>query len=190
MSDPFDSVTLLRIIQEGETDADSPVSEELMSQIRENWEVLTILVLYTGQSGTATENPAEETLTDGGAAYGVDEHNGRSLAIIDGNAAGNIYTIDDTTATTLVCTGDTLLTDGVLSGDAYKIFYDLKNTDAHDHDGVNSSLATLPDGKIMLPYYMHHRKGRHPSEACRPYRSALSPWCRQWCKLCRQRCRL
>jgi hypothetical protein len=119
MSDPFDNVNLLRIILEGETDADSPVSEELMSQIRENWEVLTMQMVYTGDSGTATENPGEEVLTDDGAAYSVDQHNGRSLVIIDGNAAGTIYTIDDTTATTLTCTGDTLLTDGVLSGDAY-----------------------------------------------------------------------
>ena len=139
MSDPFDNVNSLRIILEGETDADSPDSEELLSQIRENWEVLLILFSYTGDSGTATENPTETVLTDDGAAYDADEHNGRSLVIIDGNAAGNIYTIDDTAATTLTCTGDTLLADGVLSGDAYKIFYNLKNTVAHTHDGVDSS---------------------------------------------------
>lgn len=148
MSDPFNNVNLLRIIQESETDADSPVSEELMSQIRENWEVLTMLMLYTGDSGTATQNPTEETLTDSGAAYDADEHNGRSLVIIDGNAAGNVYTIDDTTATTLVCTGDTMLTDGVLSGDAYKIFYNLKNTVAHTHDGVDSSKEQMCHIKV------------------------------------------
>lgn len=143
MSVPFLSVTALRIIQESETDADSPDSEELLSQIRENWEVSLILNFYTGDSGTATENPTETILTDDGAAYDADEHNGRSLVMIDGLAAGNIYTIDDTTATTLTCTGDTLLADGVLSGDAYKIFYNLKNTVAHNHNGVNSSRSNL-----------------------------------------------
>lgn len=142
MSDPFNSVTLLRIIQEGETDAHSPVSEELMSQLRENWEVLTMLFGYTGDSGTATSNPPNDAtgvLTDTGAAYDADEHNGRSLVMIDGTAAGNIYTIDDTTATTIVCTGDNLYSDGVRSGDAYKVFYNLKNTVGHTHDGVDSS---------------------------------------------------
>lgn len=149
MSDPFDSVNLLRIMLEGETDADSPDSEEMESQLRENWEVALILSHYTGDSGTATENPAEEVLTDDGAAYDADEHNGRSLVIIDGNAAGNIYTIDDTTATTLVCTGDTLLTDGVLSGDAYKIFYNLKNTVGHTHDDVDSPYVVLADAQVV-----------------------------------------
>lgn len=148
MSDPFDSVALLRVILEGETDANSPGSEELMSQMRENWEVFLMLMLYTGDSGTATEDPTETVLTDSGATYDVDEHNGRSLVIIDGDAAGNIYTIDDTTATTLICTGDTLLADGIRSGDAYKIFYDLKSTTAHKHDGIDSFKETLGHIKV------------------------------------------
>ena len=148
MSDPFDNVDLLRVILEAETDADSPGSEELMSQIRENWEVLTILFGYTGDKGSATENPSETVLTDDGAAYDVDEHNGRSLVIIDGLAAGNIYTIDDTAATTLTCTGDTLLADGVRSGDEYKIFFNLKNTSAHTHDDVDSAIVVLADNQV------------------------------------------
>lgn len=145
MSDPFSNVNLLRIILESETDADSPGSEELMSQIRENWEVLTMLAFYTGDDGTATSDPPNDTtgiLTDTGATYDVDEHNGRSLVMIDGLAAGNVYTIDDTTATTLVCTGDNLYADGVRQNDAYKVFYNLKHTSAHTHDDVDSVAVT------------------------------------------------
>ncbi len=143
MSPPFSNVNLLRIIQESESLFDKPGSEEFLSQLRENWEVLLMLMLYTGDSGTATENPSETVLTDGNAAYDADEHDGRSLVIIDGLAASNIYEIDATAATTLTCTGDTLLADGVRSGDAYKIFYNLKNTSAHTHNGVDSDRSSL-----------------------------------------------
>ncbi len=148
MSDPFDNVNLLRIIQESETLFDKPGSEEFLSQLRENWEVLTMLMLYTGDSGTATENPSETVLTDGNATYDADEHDGRSLVIIDGLAAGNIYEIDATAATTLTCTGDTLLADGVKSGDAYKIFYNLKHATAHTHDDVDSPFVVLADNQV------------------------------------------
>jgi len=150
MSDPFDS-NLIRIIQEGETDADSPLSEELMSQIRENLEALMILGYYTGDARTASADPPDDAtgvLTHAGAAFTVDEHNGRSLVIIDGNGAGGIYTIDDTAAQTVTCTGDNLYSDGVRSGDAFKIFYNLKNTLAHKHDGVDSSKEQMCHIKV------------------------------------------
>ena len=154
MSDPFDNVNLLRIIKEAETIFDKPGSEEVISQMRENWEVFLMLAFYTGDSGTATQEPTETVLTDSGAAYDVDEHNGRSLVMIDGLADGNIYTIDDTAAQTVTCTGDTLLADGVRSGDAYKIFYNLKNTTAHTHNDVDSKNVALAAGTVMLPPIM------------------------------------
>ena len=148
MSPPFSNVNLLRIIQESESLFDKPGSEEFLSQLRENWEVLAMLMLYTGDSGTATENPTETVLTDGNAAYDADEHDGRSLVIIDGLAAGNIYEIDATAATKLTCTGDTLLADGVRSGDAYKIFYNLKHATAHTHDNIDSPHPALGDNTV------------------------------------------
>lgn len=150
MSDPFDS-NLLRILQEAETLADAGGSEELLSQIRENIEMLLVLTSYTGTSGTATQDPPNDTtgvFTDSGASWATDEHNNRSLVIIDGLAVGNIYTIDDTTTTTLICTGDNLYSDGVRSGDKYKVFYNIKGFIAHDHDAINSALVVLADGQV------------------------------------------
>ena len=108
-------------------------------------------MLYTGDSRTASINPPDDAtgvLTHAGAAFDVDEHNGRSVVIIDGNAAGNIYTIDDTAAQSVTCTGDNLFSDGVRSGDAFKVFYNLKNTSAHTHDGVDSYLGTMAKIKV------------------------------------------
>ena len=144
----------LRTILETETDSTeggSPLSEELMEQIRENIEALFML-FDTGDSGSATSNPPDDAtgvLTDSAGGYSTDEHNGRTLLMTSGNAIGNMYTIDDTTATTLVCTGDNLYSDGVRSGDSYKVLYDVKvNADGHDHDGINSKSAVLADDVI------------------------------------------
>jgi len=135
-------ISQLRTILATETDYDSPLSEELLEQIRENIEAVIMSLLDTGDSGSATEDPPDDTtgvLTDSGAAYDADEHNGRTLLMTSGDAIGNLYTIDDTTATTLVCTGDNLYDDGVRSADTYKILYDVKaNAEGHDHDGTNS----------------------------------------------------
>ena len=131
-----------RLLLSTEDDADSPLAEELTQTLREILVGLLILMLDTGQSGSATSDPPNDAtgvLTDTGAAYSIDEHNGRTLLMTSGTAKGLIYTIDDTTATTIVCTGDNLYSDGVRSADTYKIIYDLKvNLDGHDHDGVNS----------------------------------------------------
>lgn len=146
------AISQLRTILATETDYDSPVSEELLEQIRETIEALFMLLFDTGDSGTATSDPPDDTtgvLTDSAGGYSTNEHNVRTLLMISGNAIGNMYTIDDTTATTLICTGDNLYSDGVRSGDSYKVLYDIKvNPDGHDHDGVNSKSAVLADNVI------------------------------------------
>jgi hypothetical protein len=147
----FWAISALRAILDTETDADSDLNEELMSQLRENIEAVLMLTFYTGDSGTATSNPPNDTtgvLTDSAGGYSTDEYNGCSLLITSGTAKGNIYTIDDTTGTTLVCTGDNLYDDGVRSGDSYHVFFDLKNASAHDHDGVNSPEVVLADSQV------------------------------------------
>lgn len=147
----------LRMILESETDSDSPLSEELMSQLRENIEVLFLLLFYTGTSGTLTSDPPNDTTgvaTDTGN-FSTDEHNGRTLLMTTGLAIGNLYTIDDTTTNTLICTGDNLYADGVRSGDYYIVLYDVKaSTVGHNHNGTNSNFVTLPAGSIMLPCTM------------------------------------
>lgn len=138
----FTALSNLRMVLETETDADSPDNETTYGAIREAIECILMLAFDTGDSGSATSNPPDDStgvLTDSGASYGVDDHNLRTLLITSGDAKGNFYTIDDTTATTIVCTGDNLYSDGVRSGDDYKVLFDLKaNSDGHDHDGVNS----------------------------------------------------
>lgn len=145
----------IRTLLDTETDHDSPGSEELMSQIRENIEALFMLLLDTGVSGTATANPSNDAngyFYDTAGGWTNDLHNGRTLLITSGLAKGNMYTIDDTVDASdrLDCTGDNLYADGVRSGDAYKILFDLKvNTDGHDHDGVNSKIPLLGDASII-----------------------------------------
>lgn len=134
----------LRIILDTETDADSPDNEETYSQMRENLEVLLSLIGYTGDAGTLTSNPPNNTTgvaTDAAGGFATNEHNGRRLFFITGHAKGNIYTIDDTTGTTLVCAGDNLYADGVRSGDKYRVFYNVERGLAHNHDGVNSPIT-------------------------------------------------
>jgi len=144
----FFSLASLRSILATETDADSAGSEELLGQLRENWEALTMLAFDTGVSGTV-DSVSTTTLTDTGNFAGVDVHNGHTLLITSGVCIGNTYTIDDTTVDTLVCTGDNLETDGVVATDTYKVFYDLKvNTDGHDHDGINSAEVVLADDQV------------------------------------------
>lgn len=138
----FTGIDALRMVLETETDANSPDNETTYGAIRKAIETLFLLLLGTGDSGSATSDPPDNTtgvLTNTGAAYDVDEHNGRTLLITSGNARGNIYTIDDTAATTITCTDDNLYSDGVRSGDDYAVLFDVKvNTDGHDHDDVNS----------------------------------------------------
>jgi hypothetical protein len=144
----------IRTLLDTETDHDSPGSEELVSQIRENIEALFMSLLDTGISGTATADPSNDAngyFYDTASAWTNDLHNGRTLLITSGSAKGNMYTIDDTVDSTgrLDCTGDNLYADGVRSGDSYKILYDLLvNTDGHDHDGVNSPAPVLADNYI------------------------------------------
>jgi hypothetical protein len=144
----------LRTLLDTETDNDSPGSEELISQIRENIEALFMLILGTGVSGTATANPSNDTngfFYDTASTWTDDQHNGRTLLIKSGAAKGNTYTIDDTVDSSgrLACTGDNLYADGVRSGDTYIILYDIKNNaDGHDHDNINSTPPVLANNYI------------------------------------------
>ena len=136
----FMTIGQLRTILTTETDADSPGSQELMDQLRENFETLLMLYAYAGFIDTVSVI-AEEVLTWAGNAQVADEHIGRTLLIASGDAIGNMYTIDDNAEQTLTCTGDTLATDGVDVGDTFMVFYDLKpaSPSGHSHNGVDSS---------------------------------------------------
>ena len=154
MADIFDSVSKLRMILDTETDYDSPVSEELVSQVRENFESMLLLLFESGSSGSATADPSNDAtgnFEDSGKAWTDDEHNGRVLLITSGSAKGNFYTIDDTggAGTTVCCTGDNLYSDGVRSGDGYQILYNVKSPEGHSHDGIDSrKVVSVATGAI------------------------------------------
>lgn len=159
----FDMSNFIRYVLDTEDDHKSPLTDNWQQALRYMVEQLYMLLLDTGDSGSATSDPPDDTtgvLTDSGAAYDTDEHNGRTLLITSGSAKGKMFTIDDTTATTLVCTGDNLYNAGVRSGDTYKILYDLKvNTDGHDHDGINSAQAVMPLGRTLVACYADMLQG-------------------------------
>ena len=152
----FWSIAALRTILATETDADSPGSEELLYQIRENIEAILMLAFAVAPASTCTADPSNDALGyfyDTVPAWTDDLHNGRTLLIKSGAAIGNMYTIDNTDDANdrLDCTGDNLYADGVRSGDSYLILYDIKNNqDGHDHDGVNSREAVLAKGRVPV----------------------------------------
>lgn len=150
----FTALSNLRMLNNNETDANSPLNETTYAAIRYAIECILILVFGTGISGTASEDPPNDTtgvFTDDTKAWDADVHNSKTLVITSGAAVGNSYTIDDTTATTLVCTADNLYADGVRSGDYYLILYDLKNNeDGHSHDGTNSAELLSATGQDVL----------------------------------------
>lgn len=143
-----------RFILDTEDDANSPVNEEYTQQLRYNKVALLLLMLDTGESGTATSDPPNDTtgwLIDTAAGFVDDEHNGRSLLITSGTAKGLFYTIDDTEAgnNRVECAGDNLYAAGVRSGDSYKILYALSPTlPGHDHDGINTPQVALGDSQV------------------------------------------
>ena len=151
--------TKLRIIQESETDWDSPGSEELHTQYRENIESLLHLGYFADSSGTVKTAATSSAVSKctivkctGGASWSDDDHNSRTLLFINGNAAGNYYTIDDSSGTTptLHLDGDNLVSDGVAAADSFKIFYNLQSTAGHTHDGVDAAEVDLPTGRAGI----------------------------------------
>ena len=160
--------TKLRIIQESESDYDSPGSEELHSQYRENIESLLHLGYFADSSGTvktAATSSAVSKCTNlkctGGASWSDDDHNNRTIVFIDGNAAGNYYKIDDSSGTTpkLKMNDDNLVSDGVSTGDSFKIFYNLLSTAGHTHDGVDAAEVNLPTGRAGIGFHPWHSSG-------------------------------
>jgi len=147
-------ISAFRMVLETETDTDANVNKELMDQFRENIEALVLLTFSTGTTGSATSNPPNDTtgvLTDTAASYDADEHNNRVLLMTSGLAKGTMYQIDDTTATTIICTGDNLYADGVRSGDTYHVLYNVKNTGGgHTHDGEDSALSKPARGRTTV----------------------------------------
>ncbi len=150
MADIFKGSSVWRMILDSETDADSPDSEELNSQLRENMEGLLISFGYTGHGGsinTISTGSTSVISCTTAIATAVNVHNGRRCIITSGSGKGNFYPISTHGTTYLTLPGADVEADGVSTGDDFLVFYDFA-TDAHDHDGVNSKSALLGDGAV------------------------------------------
>ncbi len=153
----FKAISNLRMVLDTETDADSPDNETTYGAIRTRLEYLIQILLGTGDDGTATADPPNDTsgvLTDAAGGYGVDEHNGRTLLMTSGLAKGFFYTIDDTTATQLICTGDNLYADGVRDTDDYIVLYDIKTHIGHTHNAIDSPSVVLANDSVDSQHYV------------------------------------
>jgi hypothetical protein len=146
------------------TDADSPNSAIMQDKIRIMLELLLIQLHGEFGRGTLTSDPPNDTTGyayDTGAGFTTDEHNGRRLLFLNGNAAMQDFLIDDTVSgSRVVCTGDNLNAAGARSGDAYIITGNFRDsTVGHDHDGINSRIAVLEEGAVALDRLEYYTAG-------------------------------
>jgi len=133
----------LRFLQTTETDHKSPGDEALMVAIRQLIEALFWLLLGVDK-GTLTSDPPDDTtgfLIDTAAGFANDEHNDRTVMILDGNDVLGFYEINDTEAANnrIECAGENFYAKGIRSGNAYMILGDVINATAgHRHNNVDS----------------------------------------------------
>ena len=125
----FTAISALRMVLDSETDADSPDNETTYGDMRKAIECLFLILLGSGVDGTVT-TIAQDVLTDTGG-FVDSAHVDHTLVMTSGGAKGHMYTIDSNTTTALTCTGDTMVTDGVVIGDTYVILYDCKTNTGH-----------------------------------------------------------
>jgi hypothetical protein len=156
MADIFDSPqNSFRPPLDTELDADSPLTETSLDNLRVLAEALIQHLAGVYYTGSLTADPTDDTTGDAEDTVGSfsdDEHNGRLLIFTTGNAKGNTYTIDDTVAAddTAYCTGDNLYSDGARSGDEFIITGNfLAAITGHTHDDVDSPNVLLADASVV-----------------------------------------
>lgn len=143
----LDPTTDFRYILPTETDANSALSEELMSQIRENIESNIMDTKYYGSrfEVVSVDSDTEMTITKvdaGDPDWSEDEFTLLLATMRTGFAIGNNYQIlsNDPLTTgnaTITFTGTTLTADGIVAGDIGLIMYTMTGQ-AHTHDGLDS----------------------------------------------------
>ena len=103
----------------------------------------------TSEIGTMTSNPTETIIYDTGKAWGVNSLVGYLVMVTDGVGIYKCGKITSNTATSLTCTNTTFLTDGVLSGDTYKIYkVDQLNVTTEGNASVSQQTFVLGDDTI------------------------------------------
>lgn len=142
-----------RWILPSETDANSPLSEELMSQIRNNLEAATMDVKYTGIRFSVDSVDSTNTLTVSKVAPGdrdwlANEFVGLTVTFLQPSTAiGLVYTVVSNTALTGAGTSTLVLStsgtidlpnDGVAAGDEGYFMY-VNTGVAHTHNGTDSA---------------------------------------------------
>lgn len=152
----LDPTTDFRFILPTETDANSPLSEELMSQYRENIESNLMDTKYSGKRFEIVSVDSDVQLTVQKVDSGDPDWAANELVLLvasmqSGLALGNNYDIATngelnsvSTTATLTFTGSTLLTDGVQAGDVGLIMYSFSGQ-AHTHDGLDSPAIGAED---------------------------------------------
>lgn len=131
-----------------ETDADSPVNEELMSQYRENIEGNTMNRIYTNRRAKVVTRDSDTQLTiekidnndldwDDGVSSGLQIVFKTGIALGITYRAQNNTELLDTPDTATLTTTDSFAT-GIGAGDELLIMY-VQTGYAHTHDGVDSA---------------------------------------------------
>jgi len=131
-----------------ETDANSPLSEELMSQIRENLETSIMSTIYTGLTGVITniDNtiPAAPvlTITAGSEAWGNNQAAGLRCVFDGTQSIGEFRTVTSNDAIPASGSGDvtlaSALSTNVAVGDSILIMYTITGK-GHTHNGTDSA---------------------------------------------------
>lgn len=147
--------TDFRFLLESETTVNSPVSEEMMSQIRHNLEELFYYDRYTGFSGTLSSAPTATVLTDSTKTWATNGFANQIVVMMSGAAQGYFATIASNTATTITCSGSSFLIMGAASGDTFAVFYARSSTTGHNHNGTNSA----PAGSLSMIYEKYSAAG-------------------------------
>ena len=144
----FLSPTDFRWILPSETDANSPLSEELMSQLRENTEANTMNRIYSGYRAQIVTRDSDTQLTmakisDDDQDWATNIAVGLILVFRTGAALSESFTITantqllDSPDTATITTSGTFPT-GLLAGDEFVMMY-VQTGRAHTHDGVDSA---------------------------------------------------
>ena len=160
----FLSPTDFRWILPSETDANSPLSEELMSQLRENTEANTMNRIYAGYRAKVVTRDSDTQLTiakisDDDQDWPANIAAGLLLVFRTGAALSESFAITantellDSPDTATITTSGTFPT-GLLADDEFVMMY-VQTGMAHTHDGVNSAPvgvdADLGSGSNVFP---------------------------------------
>lgn len=167
----LDPTNSFRWVLPTETDANSPITEELMSQSRENTETSILSTINTGlrakvaTGGVGTTTLTIEKIDAGDLDWFANDAQLLTMIIRTGVAIGQPYTVTSNTAlvgagtATVTVTGADFATDGIVVGDELMILYNISRA-GHTHNGVDSK----PIGVSQMVWDMGSDTYTHPGD--------------------------